>query len=93
VESIRFEFLVDPSNPVTRFSKEFFIFKDGNPEEYNRWLMGYCDLVMCMPLKEPSDRIKMLRTMLKGCALSLFLSIIFQKDVVMRTLRQQIRSS
>jgi hypothetical protein len=33
VESIRFEFLVDPSNPAARFSKEFFVFKDGRKEE------------------------------------------------------------
>jgi hypothetical protein len=33
VESIRFEFLVDPSNPATQFSKEFFILKDRSPEE------------------------------------------------------------
>jgi hypothetical protein len=26
LESKKFEFLVDPSNPATRFSKEFFIF-------------------------------------------------------------------
>jgi hypothetical protein len=63
VESIRFEFLVDPSNPATRFSKEFFVFKDGSPEEYIRWLMSYCDLELLMPLNEPSDRTKMLRTM------------------------------
>ena len=44
VESIRFEFLVDPSNPATRFSKEFIIFKDGSPEDYIRWLIGYRDL-------------------------------------------------
>ena len=72
VESIRFEFLVDPSNPATRFSKEFFVFKDGSPEEYIRWLMGYRDLELLMPMKEPSDRTKMLRTILKGRALSLF---------------------
>jgi hypothetical protein len=71
VESIRIEFLVDPSNPATQFSKEF-IFKDGSPEEYIRWLMGYCDLELLMPLKEPSDRTEMLRTMLKVRALLLF---------------------
>jgi hypothetical protein len=65
VEFIRFEFLVDPSNPATRFSKEFFVFKDGSPQEYIRWLMGYRDLELLMPLKEPSDRTKMLCTMLK----------------------------
>jgi hypothetical protein len=72
VESIRFERLVDLSNSATRFSKEFFVFKDGSPEEYIRWLMGYRDLELLMPLKEPSDRTKMLRTILKGRALSLF---------------------
>jgi hypothetical protein len=92
VESIRFEFLVDPSNPATRFSKEFFIFKDGSPEEYIRWLMGYRDLELLMPLKEPSDRTKMLRTMLKGRELSRFLSIFFQKDVLVKILKLQIRS-
>ena len=70
VESIRFEFLVDPSNPATRFSKEFIIFKDRSPEEYIRWLIGYLDLELLMPLKEPSDRTKMLCTMLKGHSLS-----------------------
>jgi transposase InsO family protein len=72
VESVRFEFLVDPSNPNTRFTKEFFIFKDGTPEEYIKWLMGYRDLELLMPLKEALERTKMLRTLLKGRALSLF---------------------
>jgi hypothetical protein len=87
VESIRFDFLVDPSNPATRFSKEFIIFKDGSPEDYIRWLIGQRDLELLMPLKEPSDRTKMLRTMLKGLSLSLSLSIIFQKDEVVKTSR------
>jgi hypothetical protein len=34
--------------------------------------MGYRDLELLMPLKEPSDRTKMLRTILKERALSLF---------------------
>jgi len=60
VESVRFEFLVDPSNPNTRFTKEFFTFKDGTPEDYIKWLMGYRDLELLMPLKEPLERTKML---------------------------------
>ena len=32
VDSIKFEFLVDPSKPATQFSKEFIIFEDGSPE-------------------------------------------------------------
>jgi hypothetical protein len=31
-ESIRYEFLLDPSIPDNKFSKEFSIFKDGSPE-------------------------------------------------------------
>jgi len=72
VESVRFEFLVDPSNPNTRFTKDFFIFKDGTPEEYIKWLMGYRDLELLMALKEPLERTKMLCSLLTGQALSLF---------------------
>jgi hypothetical protein len=55
VESIKFEFLVDPFNPATKFSKEFFIFKDDITEEYSRRLMIYCDLELLVSLKEPSE--------------------------------------
>ncbi len=72
---VRFEFLVDPSKPATRFSKVFFIFKDGSLEENIRCLMGYRDLELLMPLKEPSNRTKMLCMVLKGCALSLSRSL------------------
>jgi hypothetical protein len=61
VESIRFDLLVYPYNSATRFFKEFFFLR----MEAQRWLMGYCDLELLMPLKELSDRTKILRTMLK----------------------------
>jgi hypothetical protein len=34
------------------------------------WLIGYCNMELLIPLKEPSARTKMLCMMLKGCALS-----------------------
>jgi hypothetical protein len=34
------------------------------------WLIGYRDLELLKPLEDPSDRTKMLCTMLKGRALS-----------------------
>jgi hypothetical protein len=71
MESIRFEFLVDPSNPATRFLKEFRIFNNESPKEYIWWLIGYRDMELLMHLKEPSARAKMLRTIMKGRALSL----------------------
>jgi hypothetical protein len=43
-ESIRYEFLVDPSNPANRFLEEFSIFKDGIPEVHIKCLIGYRDL-------------------------------------------------
>jgi hypothetical protein len=66
VESIRFVFLVDPSIFATQFSKEFLIFKDRSTEMYPRWLIVYRDMELLMPLKEPSDRFKILCKMLKG---------------------------
>lgn len=40
-ELIKFDIFVDPKNPASRYSKEFVIFKDGGPEEWIKWLMGY----------------------------------------------------
>jgi hypothetical protein len=71
-ELITFDFFVDPENSATKFSKEFLIFKDGDPEDWIKWLMGYRNLEMMMPLREPCDKSKMLRTLLKGMALSQF---------------------
>jgi hypothetical protein len=65
-ELITFDFFVDPENSGTKFSKEFLIFKDGCPEDWIKWLMGYCRLELMMPLRKPSDKSKMLRTLFKG---------------------------
>jgi hypothetical protein len=71
-EYIKFDFFVDPENPASRYSKEFFIFKDNLPEELIKWLMAYRDLEVMMPLKETSERTKMLWTLLKRRALAQF---------------------
>jgi len=71
-EYIKFDFFVDPENPASRYSKEFLVFKDGCPEEWIKWLMAYRDLEVMMPLKEVSERTKMLWTLLKGRALAQF---------------------
>jgi hypothetical protein len=71
-ELITFDFFVEPKNSATKFSKEFLIFKDRCPEDWIKWFMGYCNLEMMMPLREPSDKSKMLLTLLKGKALSQF---------------------
>jgi hypothetical protein len=71
-ELILCDFFVDPKNSATKFSREFLIFKDGFPEDWIKWLMGYRDLEMMMPLREQSDKSKMLRTLLKGRSLSQF---------------------
>jgi hypothetical protein len=47
-ELITFDFIVDPENSATKDSKEFLIFKDGDPEDWIKWLMGYRDLEMMM---------------------------------------------
>jgi hypothetical protein len=45
-------------------------FKDGCAEEWVKWLIAYGEIESLMILKEPADKIKMLRTLLKGQALS-----------------------
>jgi hypothetical protein len=57
---------------IPRSFKEFLIFKVGCPEEWIKWLMDYRDLEVMMPLKETSERTKMIWTLLKGRALAQF---------------------
>jgi hypothetical protein len=71
-EHIRLEFFMDPSNPASRYSRHFMIFKDGGAEDWIKWLMGYREVENLMEIREPSNKSKMIRTLLKGQALSYF---------------------
>jgi hypothetical protein len=64
-EWIKLEFLMDPDNPAldSKYSQKFAIFKDGCPEDWIKWVMA---------MKEPADKTRMFRTLLKGQALSYF---------------------
>jgi hypothetical protein len=65
---------MDPDNPAlgSKYSKQFAIFKDGCPEAWIKWLMTFCDIENLMPMKEPADKTRIFRTLLKGQALSYF---------------------
>jgi hypothetical protein len=42
------------------------------PEDLNKWRMSFREIENLMPMKEPADKIRMFRTLLKGQALSYF---------------------
>jgi hypothetical protein len=69
---IKLDFFMDPNNPASKYTKHFVIFKDGCAEDWIRWLMGYREIESLMDLTEPADKSKMVRTLLKGQALSHF---------------------
>ena len=71
-EHIKLEFFMDPGNPASKYARHFVIFKDGCPEDWIKWLMAFREIENLMPLKEPADKTKMFRTLLKGQALSYF---------------------
>jgi hypothetical protein len=73
-EWIKLEFLMDPDNPALdfKYSQQFAIFKDGYPEDWIKWVMAFREIENLMPMKEPADKIRMIRTLLKGQALSYF---------------------
>jgi hypothetical protein len=52
--------------------RNFIIFKDGCAEDWVKWLMAYSKIETLMTLKEPADKSKMVRTLLKGQALLYF---------------------
>jgi hypothetical protein len=69
-EWIKLEFLMDPDNPASKYSRQFAIFKNGFPEEWINWVMASREIENLMHLEEPADKIKMFWTLLKGQALS-----------------------
>jgi hypothetical protein len=71
-EWIKLEFLMDPDNPASKYSRQFTILKDGFPEEWIKWLMAFLDIENLMPMKESADKTRMFWTLLKGQALSYF---------------------
>jgi hypothetical protein len=71
-ELIKLEFLMDPANPASKYSRRFVIFKDGCLEEWIKWLMAFSEMENHMPLKEPADKTKIFRSLLKGQALPYF---------------------
>ena len=71
-EHIKLEFFMDSGNPDSKYARHFVIFKDGCPEDWIKWLMAFREIENLMPLKEPADKTKMFRTLLKGQALSYF---------------------
>jgi hypothetical protein len=75
-EWIKLEFLMDPDNlgSGSKYSRQFAIFKDGFrvPEDWIKWVMAFREIKNLMHMKEPADKTRMFRTLLKGQALSYF---------------------
>jgi hypothetical protein len=73
-ECIKLEFLMDADNPASgsKYSRQFAIFKDRCPEDGIQWVMAFREIENRMPMKEPADKTRMFRTLLKGQALFYF---------------------
>jgi hypothetical protein len=64
-EWIKLEFLIDPDNPASKYSRKFSIFKDRCPEDWIKCVMAFREIENLMPMKEPVDKSRMFRTLLK----------------------------
>jgi hypothetical protein len=73
-EYIKLEFLMDPDNSASgsKDSWQLSIFKNGYPEEWIKWVMAFRQNENLMPMKEPADKTRIFRTLLKGQALFYF---------------------
>jgi hypothetical protein len=69
---IKLEFLIDPDNPASKYSRQFSIFKDGCPEDRIKWVKAFREIQTLMLMREATDKSRMFRTLLKGQALSYF---------------------
>jgi hypothetical protein len=64
-ELIKMEFLMDLDTPASNYSLKFDKFKYGYPEEWIKWVMSFHEIENLMPLKEPADKTRLFRTLLK----------------------------
>jgi hypothetical protein len=71
-EHIKLELFMNPSNPASKYSRHFMIFKDGGAEDWIKCLIEYREVENLMSIREPGNKSKMLWTVLKGQALSYF---------------------
>jgi hypothetical protein len=75
-EWIKLEFLMVPDNLAwgSKYSWQFAIFKDGCrvAEDWIKQVIAFREIENLMPMKEPPDKTRMFRTLLKGQALSYF---------------------
>jgi hypothetical protein len=71
-EWINLEFLINPDYPASKYSQKLAIFKDGCPEDWIKWVLAFHEIENLMPMKEPVDKTKMLRNLLKSQALFYF---------------------
>jgi hypothetical protein len=56
---IKLESFMDPSNPASKYSQHFMIFKDGGVEDWIKWLMQYSEVENLMEIREPANKSKM----------------------------------
>jgi hypothetical protein len=56
----------------SKYSEESAIFKDGFREDWIKRVLAFRQIENLMPMKEPADKNRMYRTLLKGQALSYF---------------------
>jgi hypothetical protein len=61
---------MDTGNPASKYARHFIIFKDGCAEDLVKCLVAYREVETLLTLKESTDRSKMVKTLLKGQALS-----------------------
>jgi hypothetical protein len=71
-EWIKLEFLMGPDNPASKYSRKFAIIKNGCQEDWIILVMAFREIENLMPMKEPADKTRMFRTLLKVQALSYF---------------------
>jgi hypothetical protein len=63
---------MDSNNLATKYARHFVMFNDGCAEDWVKLLMVYHDIESLMGLSEPAVISKLVRTLLKGQALSPF---------------------
>jgi hypothetical protein len=58
-EWIKLEFLMDLDNPLSKYYRQLYFFKDGSSEDWIKWVMAFREIENLMPMKTSADKTRM----------------------------------
>ena len=66
------------------------VFEQGSPEDYIKWLEGYKELEIVLPLEKPEHKVNVVRSILKGPYLETFNTALGEKSITNKKVQEAL---